>query len=81
VEEFLAKFNAGELIGLVAVAGGLLVGLVAVVMGCWENIRRAELTATLKRDMLNRGMSADEIRTVMDAGTKAARKERHGHNA
>jgi hypothetical protein len=75
VEEFLAKFNAGELIGLVAVAGGLLCGMFAIVMGCWEKIRRAELSAGLKRDMLNRGMSAEEIRTVLEAGTKGSRKE------
>jgi hypothetical protein len=28
----------------------------------------------LKQDMLNRGMSAEEIRTVLDAGTKRSRK-------
>jgi hypothetical protein len=82
VEEFLAKFNGGELIGFVAVAGGILIGLVCglagILTGCWEKIRRTEIAAALKRDMLNRGMSAEEIRTVIEAGSKYSRKDGHG---
>jgi hypothetical protein len=81
MEEFFAKFNAGELIGFTAVAGGLLCGILCgvtgILMGCWEKIRLAEIAAALKRDMLNRGMSADEIRTVIEAGSKRSRKDRH----
>jgi hypothetical protein len=84
VEDLLAKFNGGELIAFVAVAGGLLCGILCgvsgIIMGSWEKIRRAEIAAALKRDMLNRGMSADEIRTVIDAGTKSSRKERRGQH-
>jgi hypothetical protein len=36
----------------------------------WYKIRKAELAAKLKHDMLDRGMSAEEIRTVLDAGVK-----------
>jgi hypothetical protein len=67
--EFLSKFDSGELIGLVAVAGAFLCGIPAVLGGIWLEIRRAELAAALKQDMLNRGMTAEEIRTVLDAGT------------
>jgi hypothetical protein len=31
----------------------------------WWKIRRAELDAALKQDMLNRGMSAEEIQKVL----------------
>jgi hypothetical protein len=72
--ELLSKFDSGEIIGLVAVVGGLLCGICAIVMGCWLEIRRAELSAALKQDMLNRGMTADEIQTVMEAGIKEFRK-------
>lgn len=73
--ELLSKFDGGELIGLVAVVGGLLCGLSAIVMGIWLEGRRAEIAAALKQDMLNRGMTADEIRTVIEAGSNASRKQ------
>jgi hypothetical protein len=69
MSELLSKFDGGELIGLVAVAGGLLCGMVAIVMGVWHANRRTEIAAALKQDMLNRGMSAEDIRTVLDAGS------------
>lgn len=76
--EFLAKFDAGELIGLVAVAGGLLCGLVcgttAIVMEHWYKIRQLGL----KENMLARGLSVDEIQAVMDAGTGKSRKQLSG---
>ena len=73
--ELLSKFDAGELIGLVATVGGFLCGLSAIVMGSWLESRKAEIKAALKQDMLNRGMTADEIRTVIEAGSHASRKE------
>lgn len=74
MSEVLSKFNAGEIIGLVAVTGGLLCGLLAIVMGIWHENRKTEVNAVLKQDMLNRGMSADEIRMVLDAGTPRSGK-------
>jgi len=75
MNEILSKFNAGEIIGLVAVAGGLLCGLSAIIMGIWHENRKTEVNAALKQDMLNRGMSAEDIRMVLDAGTSNSRKE------
>jgi hypothetical protein len=71
--ELLSHFSPGQFIGLVAVAGGLLCGIVATVMGIWLEMRRTETAAVLKQDMLNRGMTADEIKTVLEAGTGARR--------
>jgi hypothetical protein len=70
VNELLSKMNFGELIALVSVSGGLLIGLVAVAGGLWTSVRKAEIEADLKHEMLNRGMSAEEIRAVIDAGTE-----------
>jgi hypothetical protein len=68
--ELLSKMEPAHLIGLVSVVGGLACGIVAIVMGVGLEIRRVELAAALKRDMLERGMTAEEIRTVMEAGSK-----------
>ena len=74
MNEFLAKFDGGELIGFVAVAGGLLCGLVcgtaAIVMDHLHKLRQL----ALKQDMISRGMSVDDIQAVLDAGTGAGRK-------
>jgi hypothetical protein len=71
-----SKFNAGELIVLLSVSGGLLCAITAIIAGSWQRVRRAEITAALKQDMVNRGMSADDIRTVLEAGSKASRSSR-----
>ena len=67
--ELLSKFEPGELIGLTAVVGAYFCGLVGIVMGIWLAIRKTELTVGLKKSMLERGMSAEEIRMVMEAGS------------
>jgi hypothetical protein len=70
MNELLSRIEPGQLIGLVAVVGWLACGIVAIVMGVGLAIRRVELAAALKKDMLERGMSAEEIRIVMEAGSK-----------
>jgi hypothetical protein len=72
--EYLFKLNVGELIALVSVTGGLSIALVAVLGGIWSDVRKREIVAGLKHDMLDRGMSPEEIRTVLDAGTKRSGK-------
>ena len=64
--ELLSKVDPGLLIGLVSVVGGI----VFIVMRVGLEIRRVELSAALKKDMLERGMTAEEIRIVMEAGSK-----------
>ncbi len=65
---------------LVAVAEVALVPLVCTMVGivvisfnvCRRKIRVAQFDFELKRDMLQRGMSAEDIRTVIEAGRHAA---------
>jgi hypothetical protein len=64
---------------LVAVAEVAFVTLVGVVVGivcisvnvCRRKIRLAQFDFELKRDMLQRGLCAEEIRTVIEAGRQA----------
>jgi hypothetical protein len=77
MSELMSKFNSGELIGLVTVGGGLLVALCGIVLGFfsqWQKTRRVEMLSALKQDMLNRGMSGDDIRTVLESGSKSLQK-------
>ncbi len=64
--DFLSRFDGGEIIGIIAVVGGLLCGIVAIAGKYWLQIRQMEI----KQEMLNRGMSAEEIKTVLEAGSK-----------
>jgi hypothetical protein len=74
MHELLSRIEPAHLIGLVSVVGGLVVAIVAIVMGVGLEIRRVELTAGLKKDMLERGMTAEEIRIVMEAGSNNAQR-------
>jgi hypothetical protein len=86
--EFVSKFDSGELIGLVALLGGMIVGTILGSMGILlgfytqrQEHRRAEMTAALKQDMLNRGMSANEICMVLEAGSKSSKEALSGHQS
>jgi hypothetical protein len=66
--------SRGEVIPLLAVvtvfATLLLISLTAIISRCIYKIRSDATAAQLKRDMLDRGMSAEEIKTVLEAGPK-----------
>jgi hypothetical protein len=68
--DLLSRFDSGELIALVAIVGGSICGIVAILASFWLELRKHEMAMAFKQDMLNRGMSADDIQTVLDAGTK-----------
>jgi hypothetical protein len=68
--EFLSKMDPGAFIGLVSTVGAFSCAIIAIVMGIRLEYRRVELAAELKRDMLERGMSAEEIRMVMESGSR-----------
>jgi hypothetical protein len=70
--EFLSRFNGGELIGMVAVSGVFLCGVVAIIT---DHLHKMRQTA-LKEDLVNRGMSAEDIQAVLSAGKRSCRKRR-----
>jgi hypothetical protein len=76
MQEILSKFNAGELIALVAVAGGLLIPILCGVTAIITDYLFKNRMLTLKQDMLNRGMTAEDIAIVLDAGSKRSGKVR-----
>jgi hypothetical protein len=69
MSELLSKFNAGEIIGLVAVLIGPIVLIVAILATNWRRVRIAEVEGALKQQMLDKGMSAAEIEQVIVTST------------
>jgi hypothetical protein len=69
MSEILAKLDGEGVIGLAAVLGGIIVGIVAIVGFNWQRVRRCETDAALKQDMLNRGLSPEQICAVLEAGS------------
>ncbi len=55
-------------IPVVSIVCGTLVVLTAILAHQWRAARLAEVEASLKQDMLNRGLSAEDIERVIRAG-------------
>lgn len=41
--------------------------VVSSIAYCWHSVRKVELEASLKQEMIQRGMAADEIKQVIEA--------------
>jgi hypothetical protein len=66
----LAEFpdiTSGNIVPLAAIGFGCLIPMVAMVTHHWRKLRQTEMEIALKHDMVNRGMSADEIERVIKA--------------
>ena len=75
MQELLAK-NAW----LIPSVLGLMIPITAIVCGTvtqyLRKTRQAELDAGLKQEMIQRGMSAEEIKLVLEASSRAAPRKR-----
>jgi hypothetical protein len=69
MDSFLGREEAYLVLGLSVLALPLMVTVIAYF---WSEVRREEIRAGLKHAMLERGMSASEIRTVLEAGSGKA---------
>jgi hypothetical protein len=61
MSEILNRFSAGELVGITGVLGLFVLLLVLIVMGFWRSMHAAGLQAGLKRELLARGLSVEEV--------------------
>ena len=70
--DLLSNLNGWGLILFTLVAGGLAVALICIISLIIAThlvkIRESENSTRLKQDMLDRGMSVEEIKTVLEAG-------------
>jgi hypothetical protein len=60
-------FHEEILIPLVAIVGAFLVGGAGILASFWYKLRVKQWEMSLKHSMLERGMSAEEINTVLKA--------------
>lgn len=74
MSDVLAKLDGSEilglcgiLLGLVAIVGGITVAITKVVAAHYRRTQLDEMEATLKMEMIQRGMSAGEIKQVLEA--------------
>ena len=58
---------SGILLGAIAIVGGITVAVAKVVSGHYRRTQLDEMEATLKMEMVQRGMAADEIAKVLGA--------------
>jgi hypothetical protein len=66
--------KSGELGGLIFWGAIVLICVVPTIAHYWRKNRQAELDAGLKRQMLERGMSAEDIRSVLEASSQTRQK-------
>ena len=87
--EWLSRLRVEELIPLAGMTFTLLVVMIVTIGVVWTKVRlaqfqdrQAEMEAALKQDMINRGMTADEIERVLKAshgGAVSKQSDRQGH--
>ena len=69
-DTFFGLDSAQRFVALLTIAGcvtGIIVGTAGILFSALNGIHRRRIEAELKRDMLDRGMSADEVVKVIEA--------------
>ena len=74
MNDVLSRINSSDLatvIGVTVFITVTVVGVVLVLGGViWFKLRQEEMRSKLKQEMLDRGISAEDIKTVLEAGPK-----------
>ena len=63
--EFFANWNPEWILGLVSIVGGLLAVVICVGLVSWCIVRRAQIAADLKRDLVQRGLPIEQIERLI----------------
>ncbi len=72
---FLAEFSSSQVVALAIVGMGVgflvLVSLAGIIVPTWANLSKLRMETALKQQMLERGMSAEEILSVLSGPESA----------
>jgi hypothetical protein len=68
--DFFSKIGQHNVFWLMVIGGAVIFGVVATIAHAWRRVRIAEIEGALKQQMLDRGMSADEIERVARASNQ-----------
>ena len=68
-QEFVSRLTSNHLVTIFLATAALVAAVIISAMWIWGRVRRARIAADLKLEMLERGMSAEDIKTVIDAGS------------
>lgn len=63
--ELIDRIGPGQIIPVIAIVVGGLVGIIAIISGCLTAHSRVKHDAELRKNMLDRGMSAAEVDVAM----------------
>jgi hypothetical protein len=64
---WFSKCNAEDVSGMLAIGGSIVVGAIAVICLTIYKIQRGRADDELKRELLDRGLGASEIATIISA--------------
>ena len=75
IEQWLDPDKLAFVLPAFVVACIIFVGIVRIIADAWERIRRTQIEANLKLDMLDRGLSAEEIERIVNASAGDSKKK------
>ena len=78
MDNFFWLKDAGPVIGVIAAALCVAAVMIAVQ---WRKLRQTEIDAALKQEMIQRGMSADEITKILAASSEKSEAEAGGEHS
>lgn len=74
--EILSRLHGDDIVGLVAVVGGFITAITVVCVVAWERHRERQLAVTIIEDMLDQGMSVEQIERILKAAGFGGSKTR-----
>ncbi len=63
--DFFANWSPEAILGLVSIVGGLLAVVICIGLISWCVVRKAQIAADLKRDLVQRGVPIEEIERLI----------------
>jgi hypothetical protein len=73
MQELLSQLKSNDLAAVIVTTLTFVTGLIVWLSLIWRWHRRTEMEIALKMELVNRGMSAEEIERVLRASVKGAR--------